>query len=116
MVLSTWNCGIAQWFGGKRPRIRLTTFGTEKAPNAKLPFQCSPGRYEGIQSDCTVHILLATNGDIQVINAGSSNVHINLHTVQKVDGGKRKWLKETMPNKKPICILKYVSAHCLYMS
>ena len=74
-------------------------FGTEKAPKAKLPFQCSPGRYEGIQSDS---ILLATNGDIQVINAGSSNVHINLHTVQKVDGGKEKWLKETMPKKKPL--------------
>ena len=41
-------------------------------------------------------------GDVQAINAGSPNVHINLHTVQKVDGGKGKWLKETMPNKKPL--------------
>ena len=61
LVLSTWNCAIAQGLGG-----------------AKLPFQCSPGS----QSDC---ILLATNGDIQAINDGSSNVHINLHSVQKVD-------------------------------
>ena len=64
-----------------------------------LPFKGPQGRYEGSQSDC---ILLVTNGDIQAINAGSSNVHINLHTVQKVDGKKGKWLKETMPNKKPL--------------
>ena len=68
----------------------------------KLTLLSSPGRYEGSQSDC---ILLATNGDIQAINAGSPNVHINLHTVQKVDGGKGKWLKETMPNKKYIICL-----------
>ena len=46
----------------------------------KLPFQSSPGRYEGSKSDC---ILLATKGDIQAIKAGSSNVHINLHFLQK---------------------------------
>ena len=57
----------------------------------KLTLLSSPGRYEGSQSDC---ILLATNGDIQAINAGSPNVHINLHTVQKVDGGKGKMVGE----------------------
>ena len=39
-------------------------------------------------------VSLATNGDIQAINAGSPNVHINLHTVQKVDGGKGKMVGE----------------------
>ena len=48
--------------------------------------------------------------NIPAINAGSSNVHINLHSVQKVDGGKGKWLKETMPNKKPL-YEKNSSAH-----
>ena len=43
------------------------------------------------QSDC---ILLATNGDIQAINTGSPNVHIYLHTVQKVDRGKGKMVGE----------------------
>ena len=57
----------------------------------KLTLLSSPGRYEGSQSDC---ILLATNEDIQAINAGSPNVHINLHTVQKVDGGKGKMVGE----------------------
>ena len=90
LLLTPWNCDIAQRTGGTRPRILLTTFWTEKAPNAKLPFQCSLGRYEGSHSDC---ILLATNGDIQAINTKSSNGHINLHTVQKVDRGKGKWLK-----------------------
>ena len=33
-------------------------------------------------------------GDVQAINAGSPNVHINLHTVQKVDGGKGKMVGE----------------------
>ena len=63
LVLTTWNCGIAQGSGGTRVRILLTMLLTEKAPNARLPFQCycSLGRYEGSQSDC---ILLATNGDI----------------------------------------------------
>ena len=42
----------------------------------------------------TDYILLATNGDIQAINAGSPSVDINLHTVQKLDGGKVKWLKK----------------------
>ena len=28
-----------------------------------------------------------------------TNVHINLHSVQKVAGGKGKWLKKTIPNK-----------------
>ena len=43
------------------------------------------------QSDC---ILLATNGDIQAINTGSPNVHIYIHTVQKVDRGKGKMVGE----------------------
>ena len=42
---------------------------------------------------------------MQAMNAGSSNVHINLYTKQNVDGGNGKWLKETMPNKK-ILLLK----------
>ena len=96
LVLTTWNCGIVQGSGGLRPRILLTTLLIDRLPKQKPPFQCSPGRFEGSQSDW---FLLATNGDIQAINAGSPNVHINLHTVQKVDGGKGKWLKETMPNK-----------------
>ena len=54
---------------------------------------------QGSQSDC---ILLATNGDILALNAGSPNVYKNLHSVKKVDEGKGKWLKETMPNKKTL--------------
>ena len=57
---------------------------------------------QGSQSDS---ILLDTNGDILAINAGSSNVHINLQSVQKVDGGKGKWMKLIMPNKKPLYLI-----------
>ena len=34
------------------------------------------------------------SGNIEAINAGPPNVHINLHTVQKVDGGKGKMVGE----------------------
>ena len=57
----------------------------------KLTLLSSPGKYEGSESDC---ILLATNGNIQAISAGSPNVNINLHTVQKVDEGKGKMIGE----------------------
>ena len=33
---------------------------------------------------------LATNGDIQATNIGSTNVHINVQTVQKMDREKGK--------------------------
>ena len=54
-------------------------------------------RGKGSQLDC---FLLAINGDIQALNAGSPK-HTNLHTVQKVD--RRKWKMgwcTTIPNKK----------------
>ena len=60
---------------------------------------------QGSQSDC---ILLATNGDILALNAGSPNVHKNLHSVKKVDEGKGKWLEETMPNKKTTLLKKNI--------
>ena len=35
LVLTTWNCGIAQGSGGIRPRILLTTLWTERLPMQK---------------------------------------------------------------------------------
>ena len=47
-------------------------------------FNAHQGRMKGdSQTACIWH---ATNGDIQAINTVSPNVHINLHTVQKVEG------------------------------
>ena len=99
---------LFRWY---KPRILLTMLWTERLPMQKLPFQCSPVRYEGSQSDC---ILLATNGDIQAIYAGSPNVYINLHMVQKVDRGavrENGWKKAC-----PICKreLKSEKTYCNY--
>ena len=45
-------------------------------------FTFSNVKYSSLQSD---FIMLATNGDIQAINAGSPNLHTKVFTVQKVD-------------------------------
>ena len=37
-----------------------------------------------------------------------TNVHINLHSVQKVAGGKGKWLKKTIPNKSNTILKKNI--------
>ena len=39
---------LFRWY---KPRILLTMLWTERLPMQKLPFQCSPVRYEGSQSD-----------------------------------------------------------------
>ena len=58
---------------------------------------------KGASQDC---ILLATNGDIQAVNAGSPIVYIYLHTVQKVVRGKWKMVGEQL------CPTKY-HYHCI---
>ena len=59
----------------------------------KLTFDAHQGGMKGASQDC---ILLATNGDIQAVNAGSPIVYIYLHTVQKVVTGKWKMVGEQL--------------------
>ena len=87
--MELWHCTRVGWY--KAQDSINHALNCKGSQCKKLTLLSSPGRYEGSQSDC---ILLATNGDIQAINAGSPNVHINLHTVQKVDGGKGKMVGE----------------------
>ena len=58
--------------------------------------------YEGSQSDC---ILLATNGDKRWV---SKCAHTFTYCTKR---GKGNWLKETMPNKKPL----YFKYHCIFI-
>ena len=69
--VTTWNWVIAQGSVGTRHRIWIRIQALNwKAPIAKA--MISMLHTEGSQSDC---ILLAINGDIHAINAGSSHIH-----------------------------------------
>ena len=83
------SCDIAETSGGTARSILCSEIKGFQCKS--LPFQCSPVRYEGSQSDW---ILLATNGDVQAINAGSSIVHINLHSAQNLHRRKGKMFSE----------------------
>ena len=63
----------------------------DKAPKAKsYHFNAHQGGTSTKEASLTLSCLPHTNGGIQAINAGSPNVHLNVHTVQKVDREKRK--------------------------
>ena len=103
---------------GTRHRILLTTLWTKRFPIPNflnLPFKCSPGRYEGSH---TVSCLPQMETFKLYINAVSPNVHINLHTVQKVDGVKEIMVGEQTCKKtlyiRPI-LNSTVNVQCVYM-
>ena len=96
--MELWHCKCTMVGGVTKAQDPINHTLNWKAPNSKsYTISCSPGRYEGSQSDCN---LLATNGDIQAIKAGSPNVHIYLHILYKSGWRKREngWWP-TMPNK-----------------
>ena len=85
----------------------------------KLQFQVQSRRYGMINVIITRLYPACHNEDMQAINVGSPNVHINLQTVQQVKGGKGKMVGEQpCPIKKPLFFLNKTEmfAECWWKS